>query len=116
MIRGEVYDARFDPVEGSEQGGIRPAVIVSRDQLNAALSTVVVLPCSTYRPGRRIHAAQMLLRAPEGGLRYDSVVLGEQVRALAKHRLFRRRGSVSRQAMAGIEAVLAVALDLPEQM
>lgn len=74
MIRGEIYDARFDPVEGSEQGRIRPAIIVSRDRLNAGLHTVLVVPCSTFRPGRRVYAAQVLLRAPEGGLRVDSVV------------------------------------------
>jgi mRNA interferase MazF len=116
MIRGEVYDARLDPVEGSEQGGIRPAVIVSRNQLNAALQTVVVVPCSSYRPGRRIYAAQVLLRAPEGGLRTDSVVLGEQVRVLGKHRLLRRRGTVSPQALAAIDRILAIALDLPGQV
>jgi mRNA interferase MazF len=116
MIRGEIYDVRLDPVEGSEQAGVRPAVIVSRDQLNAALQTVIVVPCSSYRPGRRIYAAQVLLRAPEGGLRNDSVVLGEQVRVLAKHRLLRRRGAVSPQALARIEQVLTIALDLPEQV
>ena len=115
MIRGEIYDVRLDPVEGSEQAGIRPAVILSRDQLNAALSTVIVVPCSTYRPGRRIFAAQVLLRAPEGGLRTDSVVLAEQVRVLAKHRLSRRRGAVSPQSMARIEQALAIALDMPDQ-
>src|SRR5438552_8593415 len=103
MNRGDVYDARFDPVEGSEEGGIRPAVIVSSDQTNAVLQTVIVVPCSSYRPGRHIFAAQVLLIAPEGGLRADSVVLGEQVRVLAKHRLLRRRGSVSPQSMARIE-------------
>jgi mRNA interferase MazF len=112
MIRGEVYDVRFDPVEGSEQGGIRPAVIVSRDQLNAVLQTVVVVPCSSYRPGRRVYAAQLLIRAPEGGLRNDSVALGEQVRVIAKHRLLRRRGILSPQSLAGIDQILAIALDL----
>ena len=116
MMRGEIYDVRLDPVEGSEQGGIRPAVIVSRDQLNAALQTVVVVPCSSYRPGRRIYAAQVLLRAPEGGLRTDSVVLGEQVRVIGKHRLLRRRGIVSPRSLAAIEQVLAIALDLPGQI
>src|ERR1043165_8640452 len=116
MIRGDVYDARFYPVEGSEQGGIRPAVIVSRDQLNAVLQTVVVVPCSTFRPGRRIYAAQVFLRAPEGGLRNDSVVLGEQVRVLAKHRLLRRRGALTPQSLAAVEQVLAIALDLPGQV
>jgi mRNA interferase MazF len=116
MIRGEVYDARLDPAEGSEQAGIRPVVIVSHDQMNGALNTVIVVPCSTYRPGRRIFAAQTLLQAPEGGFRVDSVVLGEQVRVMAKHRVLRRRGQLSPGAMRRVEQALVVALDLPDRV
>ncbi len=116
MNRGDVYDARLEPVEGSEQGGIRPVVIVSHDQTNAVLNTVIAVPCSSYRPGRRVFAAQAMLYAPEGGLRVDSVVLGEQVRALSKHRLLRRRGMLTAQALARVEQALLVAMDLPGQV
>ena len=54
MRRGEVYDARLDPTEGSEQAGIRPVVIVSRDAINAASPVFLVVPCTTYRAGRRL--------------------------------------------------------------
>jgi len=114
MIRGEVYTVRFDPVEGSEQGGTRPAIIISRDQLNAALSTVVVVPCTTYRPGRRVFAAHVLLLAPEGGLRVDSIVLGEQVRVVSKQRLGRRLGMLTPRYLARVEQAVTIALDLPE--
>jgi mRNA interferase MazF len=116
LIRGEVYDVRLDPLEGSEQGGTRPAVIISRDQLNAVLSTVVIVPCTTFRPGRRVFAAQALLQAPDGGLQIDSVVLGEQVRVVTKQRLGRRRGMLSSEALARVEQAVIIALDLPEQM
>src|SRR5919198_4862895 len=92
MKRGEVYDARLDPTEGSEQAGIRPVVIVSREAINAASPVILVVPCTTYRAGRRLHPSQVLLHAPDGGLDVDSVALGEQVRALATSRLGRRRG------------------------
>ena len=49
MKRGEVYDVRLDPIEGSEQGGIRPVVIVSRDVINDRSSVVLAVPCTTYR-------------------------------------------------------------------
>lgn len=52
MERGEVYDARLDPVEGSEQGGTRPVVIVSRDAINAYSPVVLAVPCTTYRENR----------------------------------------------------------------
>jgi mRNA interferase MazF len=112
MIRGEVYDARFDPAEGSEQRGIRPAVIVSRDATNNVLDTVIAVPCGTYRPGRRVFPTQTLLHAPDGGLRVDSVALGEHVRVMSKRRLLRRRGLLSPAALERIEQALLVALDM----
>ncbi|MBI3360500.1 MAG: type II toxin-antitoxin system PemK/MazF family toxin [Chloroflexi bacterium] len=44
MKRGDVYDARLDPTEGSEQAGTRPVVIVSRDVINDASTVVIVVP------------------------------------------------------------------------
>ena len=67
MRRGEVYEARLDPTEGSEQAGSRPVIIVSRDAINTASPIVIVVPCTTYRPGRRLYPSQVLLHAPDGG-------------------------------------------------
>jgi len=113
MRRGAVYDARLDPTEGSEQAGWRPIIIVSRDAINAASNVVIGVPCTTYRPGRRVYPSQVLLRAGEGGLERDSVALAEQVRALAKSRLGRHRGDLSPTALGHLERALAIALDLP---
>jgi len=113
MRRGEVYDARLDPTEGSEQAGIRPVVIVSRDAINAASPVILVVPCTTYRAGRRLYPSQILLHAPDGGLDVDSVALGEQVRALATSRLGRRRGQLSTTTLTQLDRTLHIALDLP---
>jgi mRNA interferase MazF len=113
--RGELYDARLDPTEGAEQAGSRPVVIVSRDAINASSPVVIVVPCTTYRPGRRLYPSHVLLHAPDGGLDVDSVALGEQVRALARSRLGRHRGLLSPQALAQLERALLIALDLPGQ-
>lgn len=112
MRRGDVYDARLDPTEGSEQAGSRPIVIVSHDAINASSPVVIGVPCTTYRAGRRLFPSQVLLRAPDGGLDVDSVALGEQVRALAKSRLVRHRGSLASQALAQLDRALLIALDL----
>lgn len=110
-----MYDARLDPTEGSEQAGSRPVVIVSRDAINAASPVILAVPCTTYRPGRRIYPSQVLLHAPDGGLTADSVALGDQVRALAKSRLDRRRGQLSAEALTALDRALLIALDLPGQ-
>ncbi|MBI3697403.1 MAG: type II toxin-antitoxin system PemK/MazF family toxin, partial [Acidobacteria bacterium] len=112
MMRGDVYDARLDPVEGSEQKGSRPVVIVSRNAINSSSPIVVVVPCTTYRAGRRLYPSHVLVRTPDGGLTADSVALSEQVRVLDKNRLLRRRGALSPAAMEQLNRALLITLDL----
>ena len=112
MKRGDVYDARLDPTEGSEQAGWRPVVIVSRDAITNASNVIIAVPCTTLRPGRRIYPSQVVLRPPEGGLDVPSVALCEQVRAIAKSRLGRQRGALSTHALGALDRALAIALDL----
>lgn len=112
MKRGEVYNARLDPIEGSEQAGTRLVIIVSRDAINAASSVVLAVPCTTYRSKQRIYPSQILIQASDGGLEVDSVALGEQVRALAKTRLGNLRGVLSSSTLARLNQALLIALDL----
>jgi mRNA interferase MazF len=116
MIRGEVYDASLDPTEGSEQAGVRPVVIVSRDAINAASSVVLVVPCTTYRPRKKIYQSQVLIYAPDGGLDEDSVAMAEQARAVAKTRFLRMRGKLSSACLQQLELALLIAFDLPGQV
>jgi mRNA interferase MazF len=115
LKRGDIYEARLDPTEGSEQAGTRPVLVVSRNAINEASPVVVVVPCSTYRGTRRVYPSQVLLRAPEGGLRVDSVALGEQVRAVAKSRLKARWGTLSAESLRQVDQALSITLDLPGQ-
>ena len=102
----------LDPVEGSEQAGFRPVIIVSRDSINASSSLVMTVPCTTYRQGRRIYPSQIIIKAPDGGLTQDSVALAEQLRTLAKSRLVRLRGTLGADTILKLNQVLLVALDL----
>jgi len=111
--RGDVYLARLDPVEGSEQAGRRPVILVSRDAINAASPVVVVVPCTSYDERRRIYPSQVVLRAPEAGLRNDSIALGEQVRSVAKQRLVERWGALDPVTMKNLDRALLITLDLP---
>lgn len=113
MKRGDVYDARLDPTEGSEQAGVRPVIIVSRDAINESSPVVLAVPCTTYRAGRRVYPSQVLLQPPDGGLSNESVALADQVRALAKSRLGRHRGTLSTLAMKRLARALLIAMDLP---
>ena len=114
MKRGDVYDACLGPTAGSEQLGIRPVVIVSRDAINDASPVVVIVPCVVYR-GQRIYPSQVVLRAPAGGLDRDSVAMAEQVRAIDKRRLGPFRGFLPGVGLERLERALLIALDLPGQ-
>lgn len=112
MKRGEVYDARLEPVEGSEQGGTRSVIIVSRDAINAYSPVVLVVPCTTYQSGKKIYLTQVLLKKLEGGLNNDSVAMADQIRVLSKARLFRLRGILETETVEKLNQALLIALDL----
>ncbi|PMB53137.1 PemK family transcriptional regulator [Fischerella thermalis CCMEE 5201] len=115
MKRGEVYDARLEPIEGSEQGGTRPVIIVSRDAINAYSPVVLAVPCTTYQTGKRVYPTQVLIQSPDGGLTNDSIAMTDQVRVLSKTRFLHIRGMLSDEAMILLNQALLIALDLPGQ-
>lgn len=112
MKRGEVYDARLEPVEGSEQGGTRPVILVSRNAINDNSPVVLAVPCTTYQPGKKVYPTQVLIKAPEGGLTNDSIALADQVRVLAKSRLIKLRGNLSTAIIDQLNQALSIALDI----
>jgi len=61
--RGEIYDARLEPVEGSEQGGIRPVIIVSRNAINKSSPLVIAVPVTTYRTHLRSFGRSRRIKA-----------------------------------------------------
>jgi mRNA interferase MazF len=113
MRRGEVYDARLEMTEGSEQGGTRPVIIVSRDVINLSSPVVLAVPCTAYQTGRRVYPTQVLILAPDGGLKKDSIAMADQVRVLSKTRFLRLRGALSPVIISELAQALLIALDLP---
>ena len=112
MKRGEIYDARLEPVEGSEQGGTRPVIVVSRDVINAYSPVVLAVPCTTYRPQKTIYPTQVLIQSPNGGLNKDSLAMADQVRVLSKTRLIQLRGTLNQEIIQQLNQALIIALDL----
>ncbi|CUS06128.1 mRNA interferase MazF [Candidatus Promineifilum breve] len=112
MVRGDIYDARLSPVEGSEQAGTRPVVIVSRDAINHNSPVIVVIPLTDAANVRRVYPNNVPIPSGEGGLTLDSVALAGQVRAIAVTRLVRRRGALPPATMSAIDRALRITLDL----
>lgn len=112
MKRGEVYEARLSPTEGSEQAGTRPVIIVSRDAINQSSPVIVVVPLTDRANVKRSYPSNVVIPRGEGGLTVDSVALGGQVRAIAKTRLGPLRGALSPLMMQAVDRALRVTLDL----
>ncbi len=112
-LRGDVFRANLDPAEGSEQGGSRPVVVVSRDALNKFSPIVIVCSVTGAENKTKVYPSHVKVSAGTGGLSKDSIVLCEQVRAISKTRLKEHLGSFDKPIMTGVEAALKIALDLP---
>jgi mRNA interferase MazF len=111
MKRGDVYLADLDPTKGSEQAGTRPVLVFQHDTLNKVTRTVVIIPLT--KTLRMAHLPScVLVPAGEGGLRYDSVALCHQIRALDKSGLLTYWGTLPSIRLAEIERVVAFTLGM----
>lgn len=113
ILRGDVFLANLEPVEGSEQGGTRPVVVVSRDAINQFSPVVVIASITDARNKRKSYPSHVKVSPPMGGLTMESIVVCEQVRAINKTRLRKHLGKFDRATMTGIDAALKITLDLP---
>lgn len=108
--RGEVWRVDLETVRGHEQGGQRPAVVVSANTFNAGpTGLIVICPLTTRERRIRFHVP---LEPPEGGLRMRSFVLCDQVRTLSRDRLTSRLGSLRAISLEAIDERLRILLDL----
>ncbi len=109
--RGDIYYADLSPVVGSEQGGIRPVLIVQNDTGNRHSPTVIAAAI-TSQLGKARLPTHIEIPAPSSGLSRDSVILLEQVRTLDKSRLRERMGKVDGPTMGLVDDALAVSFGL----
>ncbi|HIT27364.1 MAG TPA: type II toxin-antitoxin system PemK/MazF family toxin [Candidatus Ornithoclostridium excrementipullorum] len=107
--RGELYYADLSPVVGSEQGGVRPVLIVQNDVGNK-YSPTVIAAAVTSRLDKAKLPTHIELSAKEYGLAKDSVVLLEQIRTLDKRRLKERIGEIPVDVMTRVNQALLISL------
>ena len=110
LVRGDVWEAEFDPIRGREQAGRRPAVILSSNILNQGSGGLVLaIPLTSRDRQIRLHVP---VQPPEGGLTTRSFVMCEQLRVCAVERFLRRRGSLSDATIREVEERVRILLDL----
>ena len=107
--RGEIYYADLSPVVGSEQGGIRPVLILQNDVGNKYAPTVIV-SAITSQLGKAKLPTHIELPAKEYNLPKDSVALLEQIRTLDKRRLQGRVTMLSQSKMREVNRAILISL------
>ena len=112
--RGELYYADLSPVIGSEQGGVRPVLVVQNDVGNKYSPTVIAAAVTSKLSKARL-PTHIELSAHVYGLAKDSVVLLEQIRTIDKRRLKERIGSLEPQVMARVDDALLISLGFAKE-
>ena len=109
--RGDIYYADLSPVVGSEQGGMRPVLIIQNDTGNRHSPTVIAAAI-TSQTGKAKLPTHIELSGHSVGLNRDSVILLEQIRTLDKSRLRERMGRLDESTMNAVDNALAVSFGL----
>ena len=109
--RGDIYYADLSPVVGSEQGGMRPVLIVQNDTGNKHSPTVIAAAI-TSQVGKARLPTHIELAAQGYGLSRDSMILLEQIRTIDKSRLRERMGKLDDATMNKVDSAIAVSCGL----
>ena len=107
--RGELYYADLSPVVGSEQGGVRPVLVVQNDVGNK-YSPTVIAAAVTSKINKAKLPTHIELPSNSYGLQKDSVILLEQIRTLDKRRLKERIGELSETTMTRVDKAILISL------
>lgn len=109
ISRGEIYVADLNPYQGSEQGGIRPVVILQNDAGNYFSSTTIVASLTPHVAKKENLPTHVFINSRED-LEDDSIIMCEQIRTIDKSRLIRCLGRLDEYEMEKVEEALSVRL------
>ena len=111
MKRGDIYFADLSPVVGSEQGGIRPVLVIQND-IGNKYSPTVIAAAITSQINKAKMPTHIELAAKDYGLNKDSVILLEQIRTIDKRRLREKIGRIDDGLMASVNNALSISFGL----
>jgi len=111
--RGDVFYADLSPVIGSEQGGIRPVIVIQNDIGNRYSPTIIVAAITSQIDKAKL-PTHVELSKDASGLVKDSVILAEQLRTIDKRRLKEKTSRLDEELMAKLDEALAISIGLRE--
>ncbi len=112
--RGDIYYADLSPVVGSEQGGVRPVLIV-QNNIGNKYSPTVIAAAITSQINKAKMPTHIEIEAKQYGLTKDSVILMEQIRTIDKKRLKEKMGTLDMKSITQVNEALAVSFGLSEE-
>ena len=112
--RGDIFYAELNPVVGSEQGGIRPVLIISNDIGNSHSPTVIIAAITGRTQTKAKLPTHTEVKDVEG-LDRDSIILLEQIRTIDKQRLKNHMGTIPNNIMARVDKALAISLAMTKK-
>jgi len=109
----QVVRADLDPAEGSEQAGVRPVLVVSRESVNTVLPVITIVTLTTRKNARRIYPTEALVPSGEGGLPSESIALAHQIRTISKNRVLGSYGWIENEIVReAVRESIRIHLDL----
>lgn len=109
--RGDIFYADLSPVIGSEQGGVRPVLVIQND-IGNKYSPTIIIAAITSQINKAKLPTHVEITAPEYGLPKDSVVLLEQIRTIDKKRLREKIGRFNAEMMKAVDDALKISVGL----
>lgn len=111
IIRGEIVVANLEPVECSEQGGIRPVLIIQNDTLNKHAPTTIIAPI-TSKIYTKEYPTNVIITKEDSRLKSDSTILLNQIKTIDKKRIIKKTGSLDNFTMNKVDKAIKISLGI----
>mgnify|MGYP001572817862 CR=1 FL=1 len=109
--RGDILLVNFEPVKGSEQGRIRPAVVIQNNILNKFSPLTIVAPI-TSKVYEKEYPTNVFIRKEDSALNNDSTILSNQIRTIDKRRIIKKLGVLDIILMNKVDMAIKISLAL----
>jgi mRNA interferase MazF len=111
ILRGDILLVGFEPVTGSEQGRVRPAIVIQNNILNKFSPTTIVAPI-TSKVYKKEYPTNVFIKKEDSAIKKDSTILLNQIRAIDKIRIIKKLGVLDYFTMNKVDRALKISLAL----
>ena len=109
--RGDIFLVNLEPISGSEQGRIRPGIVIQNNILNKLSPLIIIVPL-TSKIYTKTFPTNVFISKEESRLKRDSTVLTNQIRAIDKSRIIKKLGHLDESIVKEVDLALKISLDL----